>query len=333
MLIDSHCHLNYPGLVEDQPAVLARARAAGIGLMLNISTRASEWDDVVGLAERESDVMASVGIHPHEADQHADVATATLVERAAHPRVIGIGETGLDYYYDRSDRDRQRASFRAHIAAARETRLPLIIHTREAAEDWVDALLERAGVSDGWPRASAGFLRLLWQELEIGVGFDLWRLFHRTLSGLLDRRFETLALGHIAKNHEERRRTAELRGRGHRSRFHHPLDAVEGGDGDLGGSRLATAHTNHEIRPRLAGVGGHEHVELFFEELRRIERAEQRHRTIVGGEHNAIHRQAHDARGKLLDERSQTRFLESQRGEFARLLIARTRRGQPKVHA
>ncbi len=142
MLIDSHCHLNYPGLVEDQPAVLARARAAGIGLMLNISTRASEWDEVVGLAERESDVMASVGIHPHEADQHADVATATLVERAAHPRVIGIGETGLDYYYDRSDRDRQRASFRAHIAAARETRLPLIIHTREAEADTLEILAD-----------------------------------------------------------------------------------------------------------------------------------------------------------------------------------------------
>src|SRR5688500_1750077 len=115
MFTDSHCHLNYKGLVEEQQAVLARARAAGVGTMLNISTRQSEWDEVIGLAERESDVWASVGIHPHEADAHPDVQTANLVERAAHPRVVGIGESGLDFYYDHSDRDRQRDSFRAHI--------------------------------------------------------------------------------------------------------------------------------------------------------------------------------------------------------------------------
>lgn len=135
MLIDSHCHLNYQGLVEEQAQVLARARAAGVGAMLNISTRASEWDDVIAVAEREPDVWASVGIHPHEADIHPDVETGTLVERAAHPRVIGIGESGLDFYYDRSDRDRQRASFRSHIAAARESGLPIIVHTRDAEED------------------------------------------------------------------------------------------------------------------------------------------------------------------------------------------------------
>lgn len=134
-LVDSHCHLNYEGLVEDQQGALERARAAGVGMMLNISTRASEWDEVIGLATRESDVMASVGVHPHEADLHPDVETATLVERARHPRVIGIGETGLDYYYDRSDRDRQRQSFRSHIAASRETGLPLIVHTRDAEAD------------------------------------------------------------------------------------------------------------------------------------------------------------------------------------------------------
>lgn len=135
MFIDSHCHLNYQGLVEDQQAVLARARAAGVETMLNISTRASEWDDVLGVAEREGDVWASVGIHPHEADIHPDVETSTLVERARHPRVVGIGETGLDFYYDKSDRDRQRQSFRSHIAAARQTGLPLIVHTRDAEED------------------------------------------------------------------------------------------------------------------------------------------------------------------------------------------------------
>lgn len=145
MFIDSHCHLNYKGLVEDQQGVLERARAAGVETMLNISTRASEWDDVIGLAEREGDVWASVGIHPHEADVHADIETETLVERARHPRVVGIGESGLDFYYDHSDRDRQRESFRAHIAAARESGLPLIVHTRDAEEDTHAILAEEMG--------------------------------------------------------------------------------------------------------------------------------------------------------------------------------------------
>ncbi len=145
MFVDSHCHLNYKGLVEEQGAVLERARAAGVETMLNIATRSGEWDDVIGVAEREGDVWASVGVHPHDADTHAEVETATLVERAAHPRVVGIGETGLDFYYDRSDRDRQRASFRAHIAAARETGLPLIVHTRDAEEDTVSILRDEMG--------------------------------------------------------------------------------------------------------------------------------------------------------------------------------------------
>jgi TatD DNase family protein len=145
MFVDSHCHLNYKGLVEDQQAVLARARAAGVSAMLNISTRAAEWDEVIGLAEREEDVWASVGVHPHDADTHAEIETETLVARAEHPRVVGIGESGLDFYYDRSDRDRQRASFRSHIAAARETGLPLIVHTREAEEDSAAILEEEMG--------------------------------------------------------------------------------------------------------------------------------------------------------------------------------------------
>jgi TatD DNase family protein len=145
MFVDSHCHLNYKGLVEDQAGVLTRARAAGVSMMLNISTRASEWDAVIGTAEREDDVMASVGIHPHEADLHPDVHTETLVEKAKHPKVIGIGESGLDYYYDHSDRERQRQSFRAHIAAARATQLPLIVHTRDAEEDTYAILAEEMG--------------------------------------------------------------------------------------------------------------------------------------------------------------------------------------------
>jgi TatD DNase family protein len=145
MFVDSHCHLNYKGLVEEQQAVLERARAAGVSAMLNISTRASEWDDVIGVAEREPDVWASVGIHPHEADVHPDIETETLVERARHKRVIGIGESGLDFYYDHSDRERQRDSFRSHIAAARETGLPIIVHTRDAEEETHRILEEEMG--------------------------------------------------------------------------------------------------------------------------------------------------------------------------------------------
>ena len=142
MLADSHCHLNYPGLAEDQPAVLARARARGVTAMLNIATRESEWDAVLATAEREPDVWATVGIHPHEADQHAHVDTGRLVERAGHPRVVGIGESGLDYFYDKSDRAQQQASFRAHIAAAREAGVPLVVHTRDAEDDTAAILSE-----------------------------------------------------------------------------------------------------------------------------------------------------------------------------------------------
>lgn len=145
MLIDSHCHLNYKGLVEDQQNVLQRARAAGVDLMLNIATRQSEWDAVLATAVREEDVWATVGIHPHEADDHPEIDTAKLVERARHPRIAGIGETGLDYYYDHSDRARQQASFRAHIAAARETGLPLIVHSRDAEEDTLAILRDEMG--------------------------------------------------------------------------------------------------------------------------------------------------------------------------------------------
>ncbi|MFM6933749.1 MAG: TatD family hydrolase [Novosphingobium sp.] len=145
MLIDSHCHLNYKGLVEEQQAVLARAREAGVTGFLNISTREREWADIIGLAERETDVWASVGIHPHEADAHADLGEAALLEAAAHPRVVAIGETGLDYYYDHSDRQTQQALFRTHIAVSRETGLPLIVHTRDAEDDTAAILSEEMG--------------------------------------------------------------------------------------------------------------------------------------------------------------------------------------------
>uniref|UniRef100_UPI00286E9711 TatD family hydrolase n=1 Tax=Sandarakinorhabdus sp. TaxID=1916663 RepID=UPI00286E9711 len=144
MLIDSHCHLNYPGLVEDRPGVLARARIAGVSGFLGISTRRNEWDAVIGQADGEKDVWATVGIHPHEADLHPDTDAAALIDAAGHGRVIGIGETGLDYFYDKSDRGRQQASFRSHIMAARATGLPLIVHTRDAEADTL-ALLREPG--------------------------------------------------------------------------------------------------------------------------------------------------------------------------------------------
>jgi TatD DNase family protein len=145
MLIDSHCHLNYKGLIEDQGAVLDRARARGVTGMLNISTRECEWGDIIATAEREPDVWASVGIHPHEADAHPEVDAAKLIDAAKHPKVIAIGETGLDYFYDHSDRDRQRASFLAHIQASRETGLPLIIHTRDAEADTTAIMADEMG--------------------------------------------------------------------------------------------------------------------------------------------------------------------------------------------
>jgi TatD DNase family protein len=145
MFVDSHCHLNYKGLVEHQAEVIARATEAGVTAMLNISTRESEWDDVIGVAQVHPHIWASVGIHPHEADGHAHIDTAKLVVRAVNPRVVAIGETGLDYYYDHSDRDQQKVSFRAHIAASRETGLPLIVHTRDAEEDTAAILGEEMG--------------------------------------------------------------------------------------------------------------------------------------------------------------------------------------------
>src|SRR3954454_21225576 len=141
-LIDSHCHLNYEGLVERQAEVLDNARDRGVFGFLNISTRQREWRDIIAVAEREPDVWASVGVHPHEADSHPDLGAAALVDAADHPRVIAIGECGLDYYYDKSDRAAQRERFAAHIDAARQTGLPLVIHTREAEADTAEILSE-----------------------------------------------------------------------------------------------------------------------------------------------------------------------------------------------
>ena len=178
-LIDSHCHLNYEGLVERQAEVLQNARERGVAGFLNISTRQREWNDIVGLAEREPDVWASVGVHPHEADNHPDLGAAVLVQAAAHPRVIAIGECGLDYFYDKSDRAAQRDRFEAHIDAARQTGLPLVVHTRDAEDDTAEILsaAAREGGVSGVLHCFTGSAQLARKGLDLG--------FYVSLSGIV----------------------------------------------------------------------------------------------------------------------------------------------------
>jgi TatD DNase family protein len=142
MIVDSHCHLDFDRLREDLPGVLSRARDAGVGLMVTISTRMSTFERVRAIAEKHERVFCSVGVHPHEAAAEGDVSTERLCALAEHPKVVGIGETGLDYYYEHSPREAQEASFRRHIDAARRTGLPLIVHTRDADADTADILSE-----------------------------------------------------------------------------------------------------------------------------------------------------------------------------------------------
>jgi TatD DNase family protein len=178
-LIDSHCHLNYAGLAERQEEVLGAARARGVIGFLSISTRQAEWGDVVGAAERHSDVWASIGVHPHEADAHPDLGAAALVDAATHPRVIAIGECGLDYYYDKSDRAAQRERFGAHIEAARETGLPLVVHTRDAEQDTADILTREVGKGGvaGVLHCFTGSAKLARTALDLG--------FYISISGIV----------------------------------------------------------------------------------------------------------------------------------------------------
>ena len=174
-LIDSHCHLNYDGLVERQDEVLDNARERGVMGFLNISTRKREWGDVIAVADRHSDVWASVGVHPHEADAHPDLGAKALTDAASHQRVIAIGECGLDYYYDKSDRHAQRDRFEAHIEAARQTGLPLVVHTRDAEEDTAEILsaaVREGGVS-GVLHCFTGSADLARKGLDLGFFVSL----------------------------------------------------------------------------------------------------------------------------------------------------------------
>ncbi len=178
-LIDSHCHLNYEGLAERRDEVLASARAVGVAGFLNISTRQAEWNEVIAAAEANADVWATVGVHPHEADAHPDLGAAALIEASSHPDVIAIGECGLDYYYDKSDRTAQRERFGAHIEAARATGLPLVVHTRDAEGDTA-AILEQAvnaGGVRGVLHCFTGSWDLAKKALDLG--------FYVSLSGIV----------------------------------------------------------------------------------------------------------------------------------------------------
>lgn len=141
MIVDSHVNLHAPQFAEDQAEVIDRARAAGVALMVTICDKVSVFDTVHAIAMAHSDIWCSVGTHPHEAKENPSLTSQTLIELAGRGRVVGIGETGLDYFYDYSPRDIQQSVFRVHIEAARETGLPLIVHTRGADEDMI-AILE-----------------------------------------------------------------------------------------------------------------------------------------------------------------------------------------------
>jgi TatD DNase family protein len=142
LIVDSHCHLDYEGLHEDLPGVIARAEVAGVGMMLSISSRVHKRQNLFALAEAYDNIFCTIGTHPHNAHEELDVTVADLVKLTQHPKVVGLGEAGLDYHYDMSPRDAQMQGFRNHIAAARETGLPLVIHTREAEDDTAHVLEE-----------------------------------------------------------------------------------------------------------------------------------------------------------------------------------------------
>ncbi|HXO01554.1 MAG TPA: TatD family hydrolase [Stellaceae bacterium] len=176
MLIDSHCHLDFPDFAPEREAVIARAFAAGVGTMLTICTRLDQFDRVRAIAEADPRIWCSVGAHPHEASDHADLLAERLVALAADARVIGIGETGLDFHYDLSPHDVQERVFRAHIAASKTSGLPLIIHAREADEE-IAAILAAKQPPPGVLHCFTGSRALAEAALELG--------FYISISGIV----------------------------------------------------------------------------------------------------------------------------------------------------
>ncbi len=145
MLIDTHCHLDFPDFEAERDAIVARAREAGVEQMITISTRVKRFETILAIAEAYPNVFCSVGTHPHNADEELDITTDDLVRLSAHPKVVAIGEAGLDYFYDNAPREAQAEGLRRHIVAARETGLPLVIHSRSADEDMAAILTEETG--------------------------------------------------------------------------------------------------------------------------------------------------------------------------------------------
>jgi TatD DNase family protein len=170
MLVDSHCHLDFPEFAPELDAVVARAKAAGVGTCVSIGTTLAKFPQVRAIAERFADVWCSVGVHPHEAEPEPLSDPSALLEAAKHPKVVGIGESGLDYYYEHSPREAQRRNFRFHIAAARETGLPLIVHTRDADDDTIEILHDemKSAPFTGLIHCFTGTQRLADAVLEIG---------------------------------------------------------------------------------------------------------------------------------------------------------------------
>ncbi|MEQ9813180.1 MAG: TatD family hydrolase [Azospirillaceae bacterium] len=150
MLIDSHCHLDFDAFADELEEVVARARAAGVARLLTICTRLDRLERNLAIVERFDDVFLAVGVHPHEAADHPDVTAGALVDIARHPKIVGIGETGLDFYYEHSPRQAQEDSFRVHIRAARASGLPVIVHTRDADDDTIRILADE-GAGQGEP--------------------------------------------------------------------------------------------------------------------------------------------------------------------------------------
>jgi TatD DNase family protein len=171
MLVDSHCHLDFPDFAAELPEVVARAKAAGVGVCVSIGTRLSRFADVAAVAERFPDVYCTVGSHPHEAEQEPLADPAPLFELAKRHKVVGIGETGLDYYYEHSPRAQQAANFRAHVAAARELQLPLVVHTRDAEDDTIQILRDEMGQGGftGLIHCFTGTQRLADAVLDLGL--------------------------------------------------------------------------------------------------------------------------------------------------------------------
>ncbi|MGQ2907384.1 MAG: TatD family hydrolase [Aliihoeflea sp.] len=146
MLVDSHCHLDFPDFAEERDAVVARAVAAGVQRMVTISTRVRRFDQIRAIAEAYDEVYCSVGTHPHNAGEERDVTAAELIELSSHPKVVAIGEAGLDYHYDKAPRDAQAHGLKVHIEVARITGLPLVIHARAADEDMIAILQDESRI-------------------------------------------------------------------------------------------------------------------------------------------------------------------------------------------